>query len=111
MSKLDRFSEDYKKLETLERQIKENLKERSLQVKQGISTGKVLNQRIFNMYIQVDYLLRSHSDNIKDDLKNLEKLAFLYQNEGFKYPELYLIKLLIIFLQFRKGEIKTCQQN
>jgi len=30
MSRLDRFTEDYKKLETLERTIKENLKERQL---------------------------------------------------------------------------------
>ena len=41
MSRLDRFAEDYKKLETLERQIKENLKERQLLVKQGQSTGRV----------------------------------------------------------------------
>ena len=30
MNKLDRYNEDYKKLEGLERQIKEYLKERSL---------------------------------------------------------------------------------
>ncbi|CDW77210.1 syntaxin 8 [Stylonychia lemnae] len=76
MSRLDRFAEDYKKLETLERSIKENLKERLLLQKQGQSTGRV------------DYLLRSHSDNIKDDVKNFEKLIYLYQNEGHKYPEL-----------------------
>jgi len=34
--------------------------------------------------------LRSHSDNIKDDVKSFEKLAFMYQNEGHKYPELYI---------------------
>eukprot|EP00347_Sterkiella_histriomuscorum_P019593 403341037 len=76
MSKLDRFGEDYKKLETLERQLKEHLKERALNAKNGQSTAKV------------DYLLRSQSDNIKDDLKNFDKLAFMYQHEGSKFPEL-----------------------
>lgn len=41
MSKLDRFGEDYKKLENLERLIKENMKERQMQIKMGNSAGKV----------------------------------------------------------------------
>jgi len=44
--------------------------------------------------------LRSHSDNIKDDVKSFEKLAFMYQNEGHKYPELYLTTLLLITCLF-----------
>lgn len=46
MSKLDRFAEDYKKMETLERMIKENLKERATQIKMGNSAGKVTNSYI-----------------------------------------------------------------
>jgi len=42
MSRLDRFPEDFKRLENLERMIKENLQERQLNVKQGNSTGKVI---------------------------------------------------------------------
>ncbi len=41
MNKLDRFNEDYKKLEANEKQIKEFLKERALNVKMNQPTGKV----------------------------------------------------------------------
>ena len=41
MNKLDRFNEDYKKLEGVEKQIKEFLKERAHNVKMGQTTGKV----------------------------------------------------------------------
>lgn len=41
MSRMDRFPEDYKRTEALEKQLKEYLKERQLNVKQGLSTTKV----------------------------------------------------------------------
>ena len=41
MSKTDRFNEDYKKLEDIEKQIKTNLKEREKLVKSNSATGKV----------------------------------------------------------------------
>jgi len=64
MSRLDRFPEDFKRLENLERMIKENLQERQLNVKQGNSTGKV------------DYLLSGHMGSIKDELAKMEKLGY-----------------------------------
>lgn len=41
MNKLDRFNEDYKKLEGMEKQIKEFIKERAINVKMSQPTGKV----------------------------------------------------------------------
>jgi hypothetical protein len=41
MSRLDRFNEDFRRLQDLERMINENLKERELNLKKGMSTGKV----------------------------------------------------------------------
>ncbi len=38
--------------------------------------------------LQVDYLLNSNIDNLRFDLKNLEKLAYIYENEPEKNPEL-----------------------
>lgn len=35
MSKTDRFNEDYKKLEDLEKQVKDNIKQREKMVKSG----------------------------------------------------------------------------
>ena len=86
MNKLDRFNEDYKKLEGCERQIKEFLKERALNIKMGQTTGKVIV--ILLKSIQVDYLLNSNIDNLRFDLKNMEKLAYIYENEPEKHPEL-----------------------
>ena len=47
MSRMDRFPEDFKKMEVLERQIKDYLKERQLNVKQGLSTAKVSTAQEF----------------------------------------------------------------
>ena len=42
MSKTDRFNEDYKKLDDLEKQVKTNIKDREKLLKSGQATGKVI---------------------------------------------------------------------
>lgn len=66
---VDRFHEDFSKLEMTEDRLIENLKLRSIAVKAGETTGKY------------DYTLRNDLDNVRDDLKNMEKLAFIYEHE------------------------------
>ncbi len=74
--KLDRFHEDFSKLEMTEDRLIDTLKQRSIALKSGGNTGKF------------DYLLRNDVESAKDDLKNLEKLVFIYEYEQHKNPEI-----------------------
>ena len=74
--KLDRFHEDFSKLEMTEDRLIDSLKERNIALKSGGNTGKF------------EYMLRNDVESARDDLKNLEKLAFIYEFEQHKNPEL-----------------------
>ncbi len=67
MKRPDRFKEDYKKLQNSDTKLNEYLKEREILKRTGRLTQKV------------EAMIRYEVGNMEYDLKELEKLSFLYQ--------------------------------
>lgn len=77
MSKaFDKFYDDVKKIENLEKEISKQLKEREILIGKGQSTGKV------------DYFLKTQGDSVKFEVNALSKTAYLYQSEPAKFPDM-----------------------
>ena len=66
---MDTFDQDFKRAEKLHNEMLGNLTERQSLQKQGSSTGRV------------DYRLKGGLESLKQDLKNLSKVAYLYEND------------------------------
>jgi len=75
-SRLDHFLEDFSKLQMLEDRLIDTLKQRTIASKAGENTGKF------------DYMLRNDGDQARDEVTMMEKLAYIYEFEHHKHPEL-----------------------
>ena len=76
MKKNDQFTQVMTTLEKYDKQIADTLKEREAAIKKGQPSGRL------------DYLLRSITDNIRLEMKTMEKITFSYENEYDKYPDI-----------------------
>lgn len=77
MSKaFDKFYDDVKKIENLDKEITKQLKEREILQGKAQSTGKI------------DYFLKTQGDSIKYEINALQKTSYLYQSEPQKFPDL-----------------------
>ena len=74
--KYDRFHEDIAKVNQQEDRIREALEQRFQASKRGEQTGKY------------DYLLNNGVESLKDELKNMEKLEYIYKNEPHNTPDI-----------------------
>ena len=72
----DRFKEQIDGVKAASKDIQIDLKERALLVKNQQSTGRI------------DYQIKSKIGNAQIDVKNLEKLHYIYVNEKYKYTQI-----------------------
>ena len=67
---LDQYNQDLVKAQKLQDELYSCLEERNSQLSKGQTTGRV------------DYRLKGGLETLKQEMKNLEKLAYLYQNDN-----------------------------
>ena len=65
----DQFASDLARASKLQNELNNNLSERSNLLSAGTSTGRV------------DYRLKGGVDTLKNELRGLEKLEYLYEND------------------------------
>ena len=70
---MDNFNDDFNKAVELQSNLSGNLLERKQLILKGNSTGRV------------DYRLKGGVESLKNDLKQLQKIAYLYKNDNIKY--------------------------
>ena len=70
---MDQYQQDFKKADNLHQELVDSLKDRAESITKGQSVGRV------------DYKLKSGIESIKQEMKHLEKLSYLYSNNDPKY--------------------------
>ena len=70
---MDSFNTDFTKALNLQEELQGNILERKQLILKGNSTGRV------------DYRLKGGIDSLKNEMKQLEKISYLYSNDNAKY--------------------------
>ena len=70
---MDPFNQDFNKADNLQAELSGILTERTQLVSKGQTTGRV------------DYRLKSGIESLKQELKSMEKISYLYSNDNSRY--------------------------